>query len=126
MCTETTAQRYLWLNRHAVVKGIQITSPSTQRLSLTLQRLGRKWTYCWCNLKSGNCDPQKIEFDLWILVASKARVNVIPPSSIEYSPAVGLVPSLNALAIWAKTASGLERTGWRRMKAESRCFKCQK
>ncbi len=26
--TETTAQRYLWLNRHAVVKGIQITSPS--------------------------------------------------------------------------------------------------
>ncbi len=28
MRTETTAQRYLWLNRHAVVKGIQITSPS--------------------------------------------------------------------------------------------------
>ncbi len=25
--TETTAQRYLWLNRHAVVKGIQIVSP---------------------------------------------------------------------------------------------------
>ncbi len=26
--TEITAQRYLWLNRRAVVKGIQITSPS--------------------------------------------------------------------------------------------------
>ncbi len=25
---ETTAQRYLWLNRRAVVKGIQIASPS--------------------------------------------------------------------------------------------------
>ncbi len=28
LCTETTAQRYLWLNRRAVVKGIQIASPS--------------------------------------------------------------------------------------------------
>ncbi len=28
MRTETTAQRYLWLNRRAIVKGIQITSPS--------------------------------------------------------------------------------------------------
>ncbi len=30
--TETTAQRYLWLNRRAVVKGIQITSPSFIRI----------------------------------------------------------------------------------------------
>ncbi len=28
LCTETTAQRYLWLNRRAVVKGIQIASLS--------------------------------------------------------------------------------------------------